>query len=87
MYVKDLAADLANEVDYDPDRRNRVSLNANTLIVLGQTLAMHDEENDFKKAAPAIIQSASSLADEVEDYAGAKAALEAVEQAVGSRRG
>jgi hypothetical protein len=68
--------DLASGPDYDADRKNRIVLNANTLIVLGRTIAQHDESNDIKLAAPALIESASALAESYNDYdAAVKAAI------------
>ena len=80
--VKAIDKDLADESDYTPDHQNRIFLNAHTLIVLGRTLANHDEEHAMKQFAPGLIAQAAVLADSVEDYAQARQALAAVKGAL-----
>ena len=80
--VKAIDKDLADESDYTPDHQNRIFLNAHTLIVLGRTLADHDEDHAMKQFAPGLIAEAAVLADSVEDYAQARQALAAVKSAL-----
>lgn len=79
--------DLASGPDYDADRKNRIVLNANTLIVLGRTIAQHDESNDIKLAVPALIESAHALAESYNDYDAAVKAAKGLKEAVEKKAG
>ncbi len=86
-YLRAIDEDLASGSDYDADHKNRILLNANTLIVLGRTIAQHDESNDIKLAAPALIESASALAGSYDDYDSAVKAAGGLKEAVKKKSG
>ncbi|MBN2023736.1 MAG: cytochrome c [Pirellulales bacterium] len=84
-YLEDLTEAVATEQDYN-DGKEKLAKDANTLIVIVLALGMHDEANDYKAAAPALIEAAQQLAA-ARDYAAAKAGVEAVEKAATSKDG
>ena len=75
-YLKRIGEDLANEADYGDDQKGRVAKDANTLVVIAQLLAMHDESNDWRAAAAGVMEAAHQLATSSDDYAEAKAAYD-----------
>jgi len=84
-YLNDLAKAVKDEAEYK-DGKEKLVKDANTLIVIALALGMHDEENAYKKAAPAMIREAQKLAA-AEDYAAAKAGVDAVTKAAASADG
>jgi hypothetical protein len=78
-YVKRLEKSVATEEDYK-DLVERIAKDSNTFIVIALTLGMHDKDNPYKKAAPAMIEAASKLAA-AKNYAEAKAGVAAVKKA------
>ena len=59
---------------------------SNTLIVIALTLGTHDTDNQYKKAAPAIIKASQELA-KTKGYAATKAAVAGVKKAVDTKTG
>ncbi|MBN1590515.1 MAG: cytochrome c [Pirellulales bacterium] len=84
-YLKRLDQAVATEEDYK-DFVERIGKDSNTLIVIALTLGLHDTDNAYKAAAPAMIEASRQLAA-TKDYAAAKAGVEAVKKAVGSKTG
>jgi len=78
-YVKRLEKVVATEEDYK-DLVERIAKDSNTLIVIALSLGLHDTDNPYKKAAPAMIEAAGKLAA-AKSYAEAKAAVAAVKRA------
>ncbi len=92
------AKDLANQVDAyiesfeeavkDAEEykasEGKLAKDANTLILVALGLGLHDEESQYKAAAPALIKAAQELAD-AKDFASAKAAVAAVKKAAGAK--
>ena len=79
VYIEDLAEALENEEEYN-ESKDKISKRANTLVLVSLALGLHDEPSKYKSAAAAMMQSAQQLAA-AEDYAAAKAAIEAVKTA------
>jgi hypothetical protein len=79
-YVKQIEADLADQSEYGDDQKSRVAKDANTLIVLAQVLGNHDGDHPLKKSAAGIVAAGRELADNVDDYASAKASLESLKK-------
>ena len=75
-YLKDLGDAVASEQAYKDDQE-KVAKYSNTLIVIALALGMHDQENKYKAAAPAMVKAAQDLAG-AKDYAAAKKAVEAL---------
>src|SRR5688572_10724140 len=60
-FLQQMGSDLASEADYGDDQKSRVVKDANTVVVLAQVLANHDEEHPRKKSASALFEAAKSL--------------------------
>ncbi len=82
-YVERLDEAVASEQDYN-DSLEKISKDANTLIVVALALGLHDEANQHRAAAPTLMKSAQDLAA-TKDFASAKAAVEAVKAAAASQ--
>lgn len=80
-YLQQIDADLAAEADYGDDQKSRITKDANTLIVLAQILATHDEAHDRKKSAAPLFSASQALATSTEKFSDAKSALEKVNAA------
>ncbi len=81
-YVGRLEASVENETEY-ADATGKIAKDANTLILLGLALGMHDTANPYQKAAPGLVQASQQVAA-AKDFASAKAGVEAVKAALGS---
>jgi hypothetical protein len=86
-YLKQIETDLAGETEYGDDQKGRVAKDANTVVVLAQLLANHDEDHPLKKAAPAIVTAARKLADDSGELASAKTAFAALKEGTKSTAG
>jgi hypothetical protein len=84
-YLKDLEDAVKNESEF-ADNQGKIAKDANTLIVIVLALGMHDTDNPYKAAAPALIKATQDLAA-AKDHAAAKAATEAVKKAASSKAG
>jgi hypothetical protein len=84
-YVKDLENAVASEQDYK-DAEEKVVKQSNTLILIALALGLHDTENKYQAAAPALFKAAGQLAA-AKDYAAAKAGVAAVKAALESKAG
>ncbi len=78
-YVKEIDATLVSEEEYK-DTEGKIGRCSSTLAVIALCLGMHDEENEYKARAPALIKAAEGLAA-TSDYQSAKKAFEAVKAA------
>lgn len=78
-YVEDLEDAVEDEEEYQ-DSVEKLAKDSNTLILISLALGLHDTDNQYKAAAPAMLKAAQQLAAAT-DYAGAKAAVEAFKQA------
>ena len=79
QFVDSTRASLVDEATYN-DKARAITKEAHTLAVVAQMLALHDQEHRLKSAAPALVVAAQRLA-KAKDYAAAKQAFEAVEDA------
>jgi hypothetical protein len=61
FYLKRIDDDTATEAEYK-EWAARVTGDANTLILLALAAGLHDEEIDYKPAAPALLKAAQELA-------------------------
>jgi hypothetical protein len=60
FYLTRLDEAVASESDYK-DWEARVTKDANTLVLLALAAGLHDEDNDYKAAAPGLIKAAQEL--------------------------
>lgn len=81
-YLERLEATVESESEYK-DSADKVGKDASTLAVIGLALGLHDEDNKYKNAAPALIKAAQKLAA-TNDFAAAKAGVAAVKDALGA---
>jgi len=79
MYIEELDKTLASEQEFK-DAGEKVARDANTLIVIALGLGLHDQDNKYKKAAPAVMKAAQKLA-EVKEFGAAKEGLADVKKA------
>jgi hypothetical protein len=78
-YIDDLEQAVATEKDYK-DNEGKVAKQSNTLILLALALGLHDSDNAYQAAAPALFKAAQKLAA-AKDYASARAGVAAVKAA------
>ena len=84
-YLDRLEGSVESEDDYE-DSKSKIAKDSNTMIVIALTLGLHDTDNPYKAAAPAMVKAAQELAG-AKDYASAKKAVEAVKKASTSKGG
>jgi class 3 adenylate cyclase len=84
-YVEELEECVESEEEYQ-DSVEKLAKQSNTLILIAVALGLHDSDNQYKTAAPAMLKAAQQLAA-AEDYGAAKAAVEAFKQATTSTAG
>ncbi len=81
-YVESLTAATADSEEYNEDKQNEVSRDANTLAAIALVLGMHDQDNALKPAAAKLIAAAKHLAAENGDAQKAAAAVKAIKAIV-----
>ena len=85
VYVEDFEEAVESEEEYK-DSAEKIAKQANTLILIALALGIHDSDNPFKAAAPAMLKAAQELAA-AKDYDSAKAGVAAVKAATTSAEG
>jgi hypothetical protein len=78
-YIKEIDSTLSSEEEYK-DSEGKIGRCTNTLAVIALCLGLHDEDNQYKNRAPALIKAAQALAATT-DYQSAKKAFDAVKAA------
>jgi hypothetical protein len=87
QYVKHLEKITASEDEYKDsigEENNRVANDANALVVLALALGLHDQDNQYKAQAGALIKAARGLAA-TKDYESAKKGVASVKQALAGK--
>ena len=84
-YLEDLEEAVETEEEYNDSVEN-LAKRSNTLILIALGLGLHDEENQYNAAAPALLKAAQQVAA-AKDYESAKAAVAAVKEAAGATGG
>jgi hypothetical protein len=79
QYIAGLEKCVVSEEEF-ADTQNKIANDANTLIVIAQALALHDEENDYKGKAGALIAAAQDVL-KASTLAEAQKAVEALKTA------
>jgi hypothetical protein len=82
-YVADLEKAVSNEEEYK-DAEANISKQSNTLVLIALALGLHDSDNKYKAAAPAIVKAAQALG-QAKDLASTKKGVEAVKAAVAGK--
>jgi hypothetical protein len=85
VYIARLEEAVATEEAYK-DAETTIAKDANTLVLLALAAGLHDEQSDYKAAAPALMKAAQELA-KAKTYAAAKAGVAAVKKAAESKDG
>jgi hypothetical protein len=84
-YIQGFEEAVKAEGDF-ADAQSKIAKDANTLVVIVLALGMHDADNPYKAAAPAMVKAAGELAA-AKDHAAAKAAVEALKKAATDKAG
>jgi hypothetical protein len=79
VYINDIEATLESEQEYK-DSEGKIGRCTNTLTVIALCLGLHDEDNQYKPRAAALIKASQALAATT-DYQSAKKAFEGVKAA------
>ncbi len=85
MYVARLEESVASEDEFK-EAEARLAKDSNTLILLALAAGLHDEDNKFKAAAPAIMKAAQELT-KAKGFAATKAGVAAVKKALEATEG
>ncbi len=80
QYMKTIQEDTADADQYK-DTKDEIAKTSNTLAVIALALGLHDEDNRYKAAAPAILRAAQEVAA-AKDFDAAKKAAEKLQAAV-----
>lgn len=84
-YMERLEQSVASEDEFK-ESEAKMAKDANTMILLALAAGMHDEDNKYKAAAPAIFKAAQELA-QAKGFSAAKAGVAAVKKALESTDG
>lgn len=84
-FVESLQSDVSSEAEYK-DSSEKIGKEANTVIMIAQGLGLHDSDNAYKAAAPAIIKAAQAVAAST-DFASAKTTIAALKAATQDKSG
>ena len=84
-YLEELEESVESEEEF-ADSRSKLVKHANTLILIALALGLHDSDNEYKAAAPALIKAVKELTA-ASDYAAAKAGVEAIQAAAAVKDG
>jgi hypothetical protein len=82
-YVSELEESVESKNDY-LDAKEKLAKDADTVLLIALALGLHDEDNKFKQAAPGLVKTAAKVA-KATDFEAAKAAVQAVKEAGGSK--
>lgn len=83
FYLDRLDKAVATEEEYKASE-GQIVKDANTMVLLALAAGLHDEENKYQAAAPALMKASQELA-KVKDFAAAKAGVDAVKKAAESK--
>ncbi len=84
-YIERLEKSVKSEEEYK-DSESKLAKDANTLIVISLALGLHDKDNKYKAAAPAMMKAAQELVG-VKDFDSAEKGVAAVKAAAASKAG
>lgn len=81
-FVGKIEKDLASKEEFGDGQQTRVGLNASTVSVLALSLGMHDEDTPLKASATKLIELATELADNSDDFEAATEHFAALKNAI-----
>lgn len=81
-YVEELEECVQDAGEYE-DSVGKIEKYANTLAVISLAIGLHDKDNKYRKAAPALVKASQELAA-AQDFASAMAGVERVKSALGA---
>ena len=84
-YLDRLDKAVASKDDYN-DLADRIPKDSSTMAVIALALALHDTDNEYRQAAPGMLEAAEKLSD-ANDYETAKAGVEALQKAAKANPG
>ena len=84
-FVGKLEESVADKDDFDSSKA-KIAKDSNTLIVIALALGLSDEDNEYKASAAGIVKAAQQVAA-AQDYAAAKAGVDAIKAAIGAKAG
>jgi len=82
-YLKRLDESTESEEEY-ADSAEKLVKDANAMILIALALGLHDQDNQYKAAAPAMVKASQKLAA-AKDYSAAKKGVAAVKAAMSSK--
>ena len=82
-YLGELEESIKSEDEY-ADSPEKLVKNANTMILIALALGLHDQDNKYKAAAPAMVKASQELAA-TKDYSAAKKGVAALKAATSSK--
>ncbi len=82
QYVEELEESVQSESEY-ADAKESMVRDADTALLIALALGMHDQPNQYKKAAPGLIEAARGISA-AESYQQAKAAVQSLKGAMNS---
>ncbi|MHC4406684.1 MAG: hypothetical protein ACYTG0_44240 [Planctomycetota bacterium] len=84
-YLEDFEEAVESEDEFENSKENLPKY-ANTMILIALALGLHDSDNEYQAAAPAMVKAAQEVAAAA-DFASAKAAVDAFKEALKSTDG
>jgi len=86
-YVEELEESVENEDEYnDAQETDKIGKKANALVLIALALGLHDTDNRYRKAAPAILKAAQEVAG-TKDFTSASAAVAKLKEATAATDG
>ena len=84
-FVDKMAKDLDDKEEFGEDQQERLELDSATVSVLALTLGMHDEKTEFKPAAGTIVELATEISENYDDFDAAVTAHAKLKQALSEK--
>ena len=81
-FVGKMEKELEDEEEFGEDQHERLTLDSATVAVLALTLGMHDQKTEYKSAAGKIVEFATELADNADDFEAATEAYGNLKKAI-----
>ena len=84
-FVSKMGKDLSDQEDFGEDQSRRLGLDGSTVAVLALTLGMHDEDSEHKASAGTLIELATEVVDNAEDFEAASKSYQKLAEALESK--
>jgi hypothetical protein len=79
-YFSQLGSDMESQEEYNEVRQSRVAKDANTVIVIAQAFAAHQQDTPEKQASAEMVEAAREMVDGASDLEAARAAFEKLKE-------